>query len=710
MYGMTQTTAIPSSSPSSGPSGLLPMVRKVRAPVTPIRGAPPPMARPQGSLHSFKGQKWSSFPESADTLRDAERRGDDREDVGGSVMRLDSREMSIYGVCPETDRFTAVVCHYCGIVVKPQALKSHIRRHAADPAIATALQAVAWTDHTEMEENQLKPPLAVNHVKGSTVSLLAEGLEVRDPGSLMSFKGQKWTTFLRSVDQTREAERKAEDRADGGGSVISLDGTELPVEVDRFTAVVCHFCGSVVKPQALQAHMNRHATDSAEVQVMWTEGKPWTEGDGAEEVSTGCLDSQLKPPMTATACMSSGLTILQHGTSPSKGTTAPSHPDSIETLDSLLHSDNLISNTVKASVVRRGGTGRGRGRQAGAKEREYDPDRHCGVPVESGKPCTRTLTCKSHALSLRRQVTGRTVPFDKLLLEHRNSRAARSRTSVSGVQPDADSSNSSSSFDIERKSLSGASNSNSSCGAALMESPLRHGEDVDEESPQMHIKLTDCSVTLNKLKREHTISNLGGKAKRKPPVPPIQEVVTEAPPETLLSISQAPEQQLTVTVPLSMISVMNLSASGQISQPSVDTSLFTLSNRARREVQRSKLHLLRRQGVKEEPEVTPDPTEEFPDIDTWHSAIPRPCQVNCMRLRRIGGGSILSRRFYNFRKALLANMSTSMATTPGQATNSGGASVGAVASLLSSRSGVGSAAKHTGYLDKVNFSGERIKV
>uniref|UniRef100_A0A1B0GM32 Uncharacterized protein n=1 Tax=Phlebotomus papatasi TaxID=29031 RepID=A0A1B0GM32_PHLPP len=513
---------------------------------------------------------------------------------------------------------------------------------------------------------------------------------------------------------------------------MRLDGTDLAIygssDSDRYTAVVCHFCGSVVKPQALQAHMNSHATDSSgDVQVALTDGKSWassqrqdTNASASEEVSTVCLDNQLKPPMTATACMSSGLPILQHGTSPSKGTTAPPHTDSLESMDSLLQSDNLISNSAKASVPpRKGATGRGRGRQPGAKDREYDPDRHCGVPVESGKPCTRTLTCKSHALSLRRQVGGRSVPFDKLLLEHRNSRAARSQ------------------------------------------SPLRHPTEepdpVDGEDSKIPIKLTDCSVTLNKLKREHTVSILS-KAKRQhldhesprsvqkqksrsdifdvssiasaqmaqvPPAAPTVTSVTsmEAPDISLQHISQASEQQLTVAVPLSMISVMNLSGSvpcqddgiTEMTQPPPalhpDSGLFTLSNRARRDLQRSKLHLLRRSGVKsEDQETAQESIEEFPDIDTWHSTIPRPCQINCMKLRRIGGGSILSRRFCNFRKALLANMSsTSMATTPGQSTIS--TSVGTVASLLSGRSGVGSStAKHTTYLDKVNFPGERIKV
>lgn len=54
------------------------------------------------------------------------------------------------------------------------------------------------------------------------------------------------------------------------------------------------------------------------------------------------------------------------------------------------------------------------------KDREYDPDKHCGVwNEETGKPCTRSLTCKAHTVSLRRAVTGRSKTFDILLAEHR---------------------------------------------------------------------------------------------------------------------------------------------------------------------------------------------------------------------------------------------------------------------------------------------------
>lgn len=57
------------------------------------------------------------------------------------------------------------------------------------------------------------------------------------------------------------------------------------------------------------------------------------------------------------------------------------------------------------------------------KDRQYDPDKHCGVKTDSmDKECTRSLTCKTHSLTLRRQVNGRAKSFDDLLEEHRKSK------------------------------------------------------------------------------------------------------------------------------------------------------------------------------------------------------------------------------------------------------------------------------------------------
>lgn len=44
-----------------------------------------------------------------------------------------------------------------------------------------------------------------------------------------------------------------------------------------------------------------------------------------------------------------------------------------------------------------------------------DVDRQCGVINDKGLPCSRSLTCKSHAMGAKRAVPGRSKDYDELL-------------------------------------------------------------------------------------------------------------------------------------------------------------------------------------------------------------------------------------------------------------------------------------------------------
>lgn len=61
----------------------------------------------------------------------------------------------------------------------------------------------------------------------------------------------------------------------------------------------------------------------------------------------------------------------------------------------------------------------------------YDPDKHCGVSVMGSKPCTRSLTCKKHSIALRRQVEGRSRPFNELFKQYRDEKMHQSHANAS---------------------------------------------------------------------------------------------------------------------------------------------------------------------------------------------------------------------------------------------------------------------------------------
>lgn len=119
------------------------------------------------------------------------------------------------------------------------------------------------------------------------------------------------------------------------------------------------------------------------------------------------------------------------------------NPGSIHSLNSVSASNASLSSSsnsnsptssLKASSTSGSSSGRKNHRKVlPIKYREYDPEKHCGVLTIGGmKPCTRSLTCKTHQISLRRNVDGRSKPFDLLLAEHRNN--SKDGTSKSAKQ------------------------------------------------------------------------------------------------------------------------------------------------------------------------------------------------------------------------------------------------------------------------------------
>lgn len=54
-----------------------------------------------------------------------------------------------------------------------------------------------------------------------------------------------------------------------------------------------------------------------------------------------------------------------------------------------------------------------------------DVERQCGVPLPNGQLCARSLTCKSHSMSAKRSVPGRSLPYDMLLAAYQKKNQAK---------------------------------------------------------------------------------------------------------------------------------------------------------------------------------------------------------------------------------------------------------------------------------------------
>lgn len=51
-----------------------------------------------------------------------------------------------------------------------------------------------------------------------------------------------------------------------------------------------------------------------------------------------------------------------------------------------------------------------------------DVEKKCAVPLPNGKHCNRSITCKSHSMSAKRAVAGRSQPYDTLLAVYMEER------------------------------------------------------------------------------------------------------------------------------------------------------------------------------------------------------------------------------------------------------------------------------------------------
>ncbi|XP_066525224.1 ataxin-7-like protein 1 [Hoplias malabaricus] len=112
------------------------------------------------------------------------------------------------------------------------------------------------------------------------------------------------------------------------------------------------------------------------------------------------LSSPIRSPLDKRPTPSPSSQDRRHTPSPSSLDRRPGVPNS--------PSDRKHPNMAKGSKQRR------------VSGRVFDPNKHCGVvDPESKRPCTRSLTCKTHSLTHRRAVPGRKKDFNVLLAEHK---------------------------------------------------------------------------------------------------------------------------------------------------------------------------------------------------------------------------------------------------------------------------------------------------
>ncbi|XP_076012543.1 ataxin-7 [Genypterus blacodes] len=326
------------------------------------------------------GQPWSNWVDAAKLHgNDGAESEESFKDFGKNreAMRLCREDMPIFGQCPAQDDFYLVMCSHCSQVVKPQAFQAHYeRRHSSASKPATTSPFL----------------LGRNRSSGSGLGA-GPGLTAGSGGGVASggILGRPSTVGVSMSPASKAAKEKAP----------SIQRRPIPpfrvLQPDKISQL----------PPAVKVEKSPLKVDS----------------------SAKLVQAPSAPAATSSSTtVSSNTTIATSSASLKPGLNCPSIPK-----PPLLAPGQIPNGKGHLSVLtdkKQDSSSVSSRRQLCKRlsEREFNPDIHCGVmDMTARKPCTRSLTCKTHSLSQRRAVLGRRKRFDTLLAEHKNRTRERER-------------------------------------------------------------------------------------------------------------------------------------------------------------------------------------------------------------------------------------------------------------------------------------------
>ncbi|XP_043964477.1 ataxin-7-like protein 1 isoform X1 [Gambusia affinis] len=344
------------------------------------------------SPDTFLCEPWSSFV-SATKLRfvDNAVSSSDKDDTDSccpaEAAKLGRNEMLVCTHFPALEDFCLVVCHVCSKVVTPQGILTHYeKRHSSPvpsrspllpmkpkaPAVAPAVaptpeDSLAFRVPKDYPHSRFsKAPLAVYPPKGARnktcVSLPVVSLE--------------------KMPCLNRADSMSHVRLNSSSSSSSSSSTLSPLKSSSFAPPASQRSGEKL-----------------------TNGRGSGGGSVTPPSSLDRRPSPARSPLDRRAPSTASPSPMDK-----KPSLSPSHRSALPPLPSLSPLEKKQQNGTKTPA-------RPHKRASG---RVFDPDKHCGVPdPETKRSCTRSLTCKTHSLTQRRAVPGRSRLFDVLLAEHK---------------------------------------------------------------------------------------------------------------------------------------------------------------------------------------------------------------------------------------------------------------------------------------------------
>ncbi|XP_044204401.1 ataxin-7 [Thunnus albacares] len=339
------------------------------------------------------GQPWSKWVDAAKLHgNDGAESEESFKDLGKNreAMRLCREDMPIFGQCPAQDDFYLVMCSHCGQVVKPQAFQAHYERRHSSASKPASTSPFPVSGRNRSSGSGLGPGLG----SGSVAGVASGGILSRP-----STAGSSLSSTSASSSNPKLL-KQAKDKLPGIQRRPPFPPFRMPQPEKILTPAVkvekMHLnVDSSAKLVQAPATTSSSSTSSSSTTVSSNTTTITTSSSSALKPGLNC-PSIPKPPLLAPGQIPNGkghLSVLSE-----------KKQDSSSSASSRRHLNKKVA------------------------EREFNPDIHCGVvDVTARKPCTRSLTCKTHSLSQRRAVPGRRKRFDTLLAEHKNRAREREK-------------------------------------------------------------------------------------------------------------------------------------------------------------------------------------------------------------------------------------------------------------------------------------------
>ncbi|XP_028302227.1 ataxin-7 [Gouania willdenowi] len=345
------------------------------------------------------GQPWSNWVDAAKLHgNDGAESEESLKDFGKNreAMLLCREDMPIFGQCPAQDDFYLVMCSHCSQVVKPQAFQAHYeRRHSLSSKLASS------------------SPFPVSSRSRSGSSGLSSG-SVTGGGSGGPLCRPSSAGSCVSSSSSSTSNQK----------LIKPAKEKLPAIQRRapFAPFRMLQPEKILTPAVKVEKMHLRVDSSAK--LVQAPSAPTPSSSSSSSSSSSTTVSSSSTPITASSSSSSFSTSSSSAFK--AGLNCPSIPK-----PPLVTPGQIPNGRGHLADKKQDSSSNASGRRHVSKkvtEREFNADLHCGVmDLTAWKPCTRSLTCKTHSLSQRRAVPGRRKRFDTLLAEHKNRTRERER-------------------------------------------------------------------------------------------------------------------------------------------------------------------------------------------------------------------------------------------------------------------------------------------